>query len=92
MESGRRLFLVRSSKFPLDETNFVGRESFLVPMTWEDDWPVINGGEKISLLGSGPDLYQLEAPSTWRDDFEKPDLTLGWYRKSKPLKVSLSFT
>jgi beta-xylosidase len=33
---------------------FLGRETFLVPLEWKDDWPVINGGQKISLNSHGP--------------------------------------
>jgi len=64
----------------------LGRETFLVPMTWEDGWPVINGGQKVTLKSSGPGMYQLEHSPEWRDDFEKPELSLGWYRKSKNAK------
>lgn len=60
----------------------LGRETFLVPMTWEDDWPVVNDGQKVTLQSSGPGLYQLEQPATWRDEFTEPQLNLGWYRKS----------
>ena len=58
-------------------------------MTWEDDWPIINGGQKITLQSSGPGLYQLEAAKTWRDDFTATELTLGWYRKSKYSKTKI---
>lgn len=61
-----------------------GRETFLVPVTWVDDWPVFNGGQKISLQGDGPGLYQFEHPVSWKDDFSSPVLQLGWYRKSMP--------
>lgn len=52
-------------------------------MTWEDDWPVVNGGRKVVLQCSGPGMYQLQQTAKWRDDFTEPDLSLGWYRKSK---------
>jgi hypothetical protein len=53
-------------------------------MEWKDDWPVINGGQKITLK-SGPGLYEFEPPVAWRDDFSDPKLQLGWYRKSAHL-------
>jgi beta-xylosidase len=59
-----------------------GRESFLVHVEWENDWPVINGGKKISLQSHGPGLYQHEIPVSWKDDFSSSNLQLGWYRKS----------
>lgn len=61
----------------------LGRETFLVPMTWENDWPVINDGKKVTLQCEGPGLYQIQQPTRWHDDFVNSDLQLGWYRKSK---------
>ncbi|KAH8601558.1 glycosyl hydrolase [Bisporella sp. PMI_857] len=69
-----------------------GRETFLVPMAWEDDWPVINGGQKITLHSSGPGLYQLEQEVKWRDDFTEAALTLGWYRKNTPQRTDFSLS
>lgn len=59
-----------------------GRETFLVPVSWVDDWPVFNRGSKVSLQSTAPDLYPHEIPITWRDDFSAPSLQLGWHRKS----------
>lgn len=59
-----------------------GRETFLVPVDWVDDWPIFNGGQKISLDSGHPAVVQ-QKPRTWKDDFTNPDLQLGWYRKSK---------
>ncbi|KAI5305350.1 hypothetical protein KEM56_004643, partial [Ascosphaera pollenicola] len=69
-----------------------GRETFLVPVTWENDWPIFNGGQKAALTGSGPAMYQLASPKSWRDDFDKPELQLGWYRKNVPFKMDYSLT
>jgi beta-xylosidase len=62
--------------------NDSGRETFLVPMIWEDDWPIINGGQKIQLQPQAPGLFLKEHDATWRDDFKDAELGLGWYRKS----------
>lgn len=67
----------------------IGRETFLVPMKWENDWPVVNEGKNITLQGEGPGLYQLQQPTGWRDDFTDPELQLGWYRKSKLFRFSI---
>ena len=61
----------------------LGRESYLVPMTWEDDWPVVNGGQKVTLQPQGPGLYIKDHDPVWRDDFTQPEMELGWYRKSE---------
>lgn len=60
----------------------VGRETFLVRVEWENDWPIVNGGKKITLQSDGPGLYQHDIPVSWKDDFPSPKLQLGWYRKS----------
>jgi len=57
----------------------VGRETFLAPMTWENDWPVVNGGRPITLHSEGPGDHFLDPPVKWRDDFTEPELGLGWY-------------
>ncbi|CAK7214813.1 hypothetical protein SEUCBS140593_002317 [Sporothrix eucalyptigena] len=59
-------------------TSVFGRETFLVPVTWVDDWPVINHDEKVCLgLGAAPPASQ-----DWHDDFTTSTLSLGWYRKN----------
>ncbi|KAJ6021493.1 hypothetical protein N7540_006997 [Penicillium herquei] len=72
------------------DESVLGRESFLARVEWKYDWPVINGGEKISLVSQGPGLYTHTVPVTWRDDFASPSLKLGWYRKNTPLTTDFS--
>lgn len=63
-----------------------GRETYLLPVKWEDGWPVIlEAGKAIP--------YRLDKPKglkptsgaepmtgnfVWRDDFDKPELALAW--------------
>ncbi|KAL4927335.1 glycoside hydrolase family 43 protein [Aspergillus undulatus] len=68
------------------EESVFGRETFLVPVDWADDWPVINGGQKITLSVDSPHLYHYTPPVQWRDDFTSQELQLGWYRKNTPVK------
>lgn len=80
-ENGKSQFLVSSlpPQSSIVPTRWhLGRETFVVPVQWIDDWPIINGGDEIR-LGS-----ELEAgtETLWRDDFSDPVLGLGWYRKS----------
>ncbi|GAB1203642.1 hypothetical protein APSETT445_002279 [Aspergillus pseudonomiae] len=63
------------------EESVFGRETFLIPVEWKDDWPIFNGGNKISLKSQSPHLYEHQDPVVWRDDFSGPELQLGWYRK-----------
>ena len=34
----------------------LGRETFLAPVTWEEDWPVVNGGKPVELEMDGESL------------------------------------
>ncbi|KAK2772820.1 hypothetical protein FQN53_004425 [Emmonsiellopsis sp. PD_33] len=74
------------------EASVFGRESFLVPVRWENDWPIFNNGEKCPLVGSAPGLYKLSHRTEWRDGFSKPEMELGWYRKNTPPKIDFSLT
>ncbi|WQF77221.1 Putative glycoside hydrolase, family 43, concanavalin A-like lectin/glucanase domain superfamily [Colletotrichum destructivum] len=62
----------------------LGREAFLVKVDWEDDWPTMNGGEPLLLSQSveGPD-QELPKPK-WADEFDGPELGLGWYQTRTP--------
>lgn len=60
-----------------------GRESLLLPVRWEDDWPVFNEGKPVTLQMTGPNMYTLQEEKSWKADFSGESLSLGWYRKSK---------
>jgi beta-xylosidase len=72
-------------------TRYPGRETFIVPVSWEDDWPIFNHGQKIrgSLPDSAPEnaVSDLKTPQ-WLDQFYQPHMTLGWYRKSETSKAA----
>lgn len=72
--------------FGLVSNGGAGRETFLVPVDWVDDWPVVNSGKKITLHNNSPHLYEYSPPVEWRDDFTSPTMQLGWYRKNTPVK------
>jgi xylan 1,4-beta-xylosidase len=62
-----------------------GRETFLLPVTWKNDWPVIlPKGEAIPYVVRGPAnmTAATQAPATgnftWRDDFDTPILKPEW--------------
>jgi len=58
----------------------LGRETFLVPVSWEDGWPVVNPGRgRVELEGEAPDLPETPWPqSAARDDFDDPELAPCW--------------
>jgi beta-xylosidase len=45
----------------------LNRETFMAPVTWEDDWPVVNHNQPITF--EMPGLYDLARPKLWRDEF-----------------------
>ena len=62
-----------------------GREAFLLPVTWKNDWPLIlPKGEAIPYVVRGPAQMSAgtQAPATgnftWRDDFDSPTLSAEW--------------
>lgn len=68
----------------------LGRETFLVRVDWQDDWPVFNQGRNVTLRTAGRyGIKQAKAADQngvkWKADLSRPDLELGWYHKSKPL-------
>lgn len=72
---------------PYDGTHFnTGRETFLLPVTWKDGWPVIlEGDEEVPVKLKRPDLPLGEEPEppthgnfTYTDDFDNPSLADYW--------------
>jgi alpha-N-arabinofuranosidase len=63
-----------------------GRETFLLPVTWQDGWPtILPAGEKIPYVLEGPSFMRRPAEQapmtgnfTWRDEFDAPQLQPGW--------------
>ncbi|KAE8376020.1 glycosyl hydrolase [Aspergillus bertholletiae] len=72
------------------EESVFGRETFLIPVEWKDDWPIFNQGKKITLQCENPHLYEYQYPVAWKDDFSSSELQLGWYRKNTPTRIDYS--
>ena len=71
----------------------MGRETFLLPVTWtEDGWPIIlPSGQRVPLVGKSPaDTIQssesvpFSGSFTWRDEFNKKKLSLEWIMLREP--------
>jgi len=58
----------------------MGRETFLVPMAWENGWPVVNPGKGIVEWESArPNLPEHRWPTLPAcDNFDAPELDLRW--------------
>jgi alpha-N-arabinofuranosidase len=69
-----------------DGTHYnTGRETFLLPVTWKDGWPIILAkGNPIPYVVHGPANMKpgtqapLSGNFTWRDDFDTPTLNPAW--------------
>ena len=71
----------------------LGRETFLAPVTWENGWPVVNGGKPIPASLPAPQLK----PHPWpqeppRDEFDSPALRLCWSFVRNPAEQNYSLT
>lgn len=58
----------------------LGRETFLVPVEWEDGWPIISPGTgRVEFSYPVPDLPTAPpVPASSRDDFDQPQLDPVW--------------
>lgn len=52
----------------------LGRETFLAPVTWENGWPIINGGNPVEAEMEVPASWTAQAPvvKPWREEFDSP--------------------
>ncbi|BFT31437.1 glycoside hydrolase family 43 protein [Alteromonas sp. D210916BOD_24] len=78
-----RWFSVFLATRPYGDNRYnTGRETFLLPMQWEDDWPTILTPDKaipLSLLKPYPEIEgQSTNFNSWRDDFSEPQLSWRW--------------
>jgi alpha-N-arabinofuranosidase len=78
----------------------IGRETFLLPVTWENDWPMIlPRGEVMPRLVKRPRLpsgQNAGVPTTgsfsWSDEFNDPELGLPWMFLRNPREQWWSLT
>jgi beta-xylosidase len=61
----------------------LGRETFLVPVAWVDDWPVV--GELLLDIDVRPPGVSTATPLPARDDFDTPALDPRWLGIRAPL-------
>ena len=69
----------------------LGRETFLLPVTWKDGWPVIlPRGERVPMVAKRPDLPRnpqplpTSGPMTWTERFDAPTLPPAWMTLHPP--------
>lgn len=80
---------------PYDGVNYnTGRETYLLPVTWKDGWPVIlERGKTIpytvaapKLPNVHPDAPPLSGNFTWRDEFDQARLDSAWLQLRAPTR------
>lgn len=68
-----------------------GRETFLLPVTWKDGWPMIlESGKPVPYVAKGPSFMRTEKQAplsgnfTWRDEFDSPTPDFAWIQVHVP--------
>lgn len=51
----------------------LGRETFLTPVEWEMEWPVVRNNKKAALICEGPLWEEQRNLTTWEADFNKEE-------------------
>jgi xylan 1,4-beta-xylosidase len=77
-----------------------GRETFMLPVTWTDDWPaILEPDQPVPTLVAVPRLPASPAPPiplngnfTWRDEFDGPALPPVWTQLRTPHESWYSLT
>ena len=72
------------------QSTLLGRETWLLPVTWRDGWPVIlDKGKPVPLELPRPDLPASEPAdwSQWRETFRMPRLSSEWLEMRNPATV-----
>ncbi|KAE9389904.1 hypothetical protein BT96DRAFT_834259, partial [Gymnopus androsaceus JB14] len=72
-------------------TGDYNRETFLFPVTWEDEWPVFNHGQPLSTEIPGV-LTDQSHLSDFYDDFTSETLDISYYFLRTPYKTFYSLT
>lgn len=71
----------------------LGRETCLAPVTWENDWPVVNGNGTNALTVSAPTLPVHPWPTRpERDDFADEQMRPEWIHLRNPVSANYSLT
>jgi xylan 1,4-beta-xylosidase len=72
------------------QSSLLGRETWLLPVTWKDGWPIIlDQGKPVPLELKRPNLPAGEPANwdQWREDFRGPKLSGEWLQIRNPANV-----
>jgi alpha-N-arabinofuranosidase len=84
---------IRNFKSPMHMGHILGRETFLAPVTWDEQgWPVVNNNLPIKEKMEVKTLPQVpvENPIPQKDDFDKAQLEMCWNFLRNPDSTSWS--
>jgi xylan 1,4-beta-xylosidase len=70
----------------------LGRETFLVPIAWEEGWPVVGPLREDMPARPPGGSSGLSEPATTRDDFDGPGLAAQWLSVRTPLAEVCTLT
>jgi xylan 1,4-beta-xylosidase len=79
-------WMVLLASRPYDGSSNLGRETFLVPVDWEDEWPLpCPGSGRVEERFAAPELPRFDAePERERDDFDEGALAAYWISPRVP--------
>lgn len=73
LENGDWYMVCLGSRLAEGQHKLLGRETFLVPVVWEDGWPVVSKGTgKVEWSYPSPGLPQWQPPRRAVNDFSQP--------------------
>ncbi len=77
-EDGNWFMVMLASRLIDGKHKILGRETFIAPVIWEDDWPIVSPGSgKVELCYDFP-TAEKEIEKTFYDDFDDENLKLEW--------------
>jgi beta-xylosidase len=69
-EDDRWWAVLLATRRQVENTEQLGRETFLVPVDWpEGGWPIFNKGQAVGLTVLSDELPRVISTGEWRDDF-----------------------
>lgn len=70
----------------------IGRETFLTPVKWHDEWPMVMNNRKAELAYDAPIFAEQKIDDTWCADFGGDALELKWLFLRNPKQNSYSLS
>ena len=62
----------------------LGRETILLPVTWKDNWPIVNNNQPVTRKITYKGMAVKKETLPFEDNFTSSKLKLGWYFQRHP--------